>query len=133
MPCGRKPRDLTGGRLVKRVITHWPGLHHAEWRILVTMAETALDDRTPQHPAGLYWGGHARLALALGTPEPDPDDPRSLARWNGALRNVRRYCAGLVEAKAVEVVDTGQPVRDGHAQTYRLLVEQGSRDPPRNQ
>lgn len=90
------------------------------------MAETALDDRTEKHAPGLYWGGHAYLARALGTPDPDPDDPRSLARWNGALRNVRRYCSGLVEAKAVEVVDTGQVIRDGHAQTYRLLVEQGS-------
>lgn len=126
--AGRKPGDLTGGRLFKRVVTHWSGLHHAEWRVLATMAGTALDDPDPARglEAALYWGGHAHLARALGTPDPDAADPRSVARWNGALRNMRRYVSGLIEVKAIEIVDTGQMIRDGHAQTYRLLVEQGS-------
>lgn len=97
------------------------------------MAGTALDDPdlTRGLSAALYWGGHERLARAIGTPEPDPDDPRSLARWKGALRNVRRYCSDLVEVKAIEVVDTGRMIRTGHAQTYRLLIEQGSYYPAR--
>lgn len=122
------PGGVMGARLVKRVATHWPGLNSAPWRVLATMAVTALDDPDPQRglEAALYFRGHEYLARALGLAFPDGDDPKAAAARKGSLRNVRRYIDVLIEVKAVAVVDGSRKVAPGISQTYRLLVEDGS-------
>ena len=126
-PALKRPCDLTGGRLVKRVVTHWTGLSHAEWRVLVTMCATALDDYDPRSgtdPA-LYFGGYEHLARSLGYDWPEGRDRESEIRRKGILRNIRRYVDKLASVKAIELVDPAQKAYRGHALEFRVRVEDG--------
>lgn len=86
------------------------------------MALTALDDPTPDHPAAMYWGGHARLAQALNYAYPPEDTPEAARTRRNSRKNVGRIIDALADAGALEVVPDGEAVRLGHAQTYRLLL-----------
>lgn len=122
-----KRGDLTGGRLVKRAVSHWPGLSHAEWRALVTMCATALDDPDPKTgtEAGLYFGGYENLARSLGYDWPEGRDRESEVRRKGILRNIRRYVEKLATVKAIERADPDQKAYRGHALVFTIKVMDG--------
>lgn len=108
--------------MVKRVIEKWAVLPHPQWRVLVTMAVTALDDPNGDNPAAMYWGGHARLALALGYAYPMEETAQAAKTRRNSRKNVGRIIDALVVAGALEVAPDGEAVRLGHAQMYRLLL-----------
>jgi hypothetical protein len=79
--------------------------------VLATMALHALDSqgRNPADEPGLYWGGHAALAYAMGYPGFTP----------AARRHVTRAVAELTDAGRIkrEAAGSGR----NHA-VYRLLL-----------
>jgi hypothetical protein len=101
---------VVGARLVTFVLMRWTHLADTEFRLLVRMAHTALDERRGATPAATYFGGHGLLVSTLRV----HSDP------NTALRRVRRAIAGLVAAGAVERVNAA---RSGFNQVYRLTLE----------
>lgn len=100
-----------GARLVTVVLMRWTNLSDIEFRVLVRMAHTALDERSGAIPAATYFGGHELLAATL----------KSEGGKAGTLeRRVRKAVTGLVAAGAVERVNRG---RSGVNQVYRLTLE----------
>jgi len=100
-----------GARLVTLVLMRWSQLGDAEFRLLVRMAHTALDERSSGVPAATYFGGHDLLAATLRS---DGGSQTTL------LRRVRKAVTLLVEAGAVERVGVA---RSGANQVYRLTLE----------
>jgi hypothetical protein len=100
-----------GARLVTLVLMRWTQLADVEFRLLVRMAHTALDERSGRTPAATYFGGHELLAATLRS------EGGSLTT---TLRRVRKAITGLVEAGAVERVGAA---RSGNNQVYRLTLE----------
>lgn len=111
-----------GAQLVALVLSRWKHLNDTEFRILIRMALTALDQENDGHPPHLYFGGHEFLATALRRPFPEGDDDQARKARQNVLRDVRRSVKGLVDQGAIEVVDTGRAVRQGVAKTYRLTL-----------
>lgn len=72
------------------------------------MAHHALDTPSDDNPAGIYWGGWPRLALALGYPRYDSTSKRAVAR----------AIAELTTAGYVRVEDRGARYRTA----YQLLI-----------
>jgi len=99
-----------GARLVTLVLMRWSQLGDAEFRLLVRMAHTALDERSGGMPAATYFGGHDLLAATLRS---DGGSQTTL------LRRVRKAITLLVEAGAVERVGAA---RSGANQVYRLTL-----------
>jgi hypothetical protein len=116
-----------GARLVTLVLTYWTDLPERQFRILVRMANTALDTPGKETPAEMYFGGHELLAMTLHGPYPDGDSAEARKARAGVLSNVRREVRALRKAGACEVVDTGRAVRQGHAQTYLLTLGRPNR------
>jgi hypothetical protein len=55
-----------GATLVAQAIQHWSShLSDRAFRVLITMAVTAKDNASKEVPAGLYFGGHEALTVAL--------------------------------------------------------------------
>lgn len=104
-----------GGRYVEAVVSDWTHLSDRRYRILLRMAAKAWDEDRGDVPAGTYWGGHEYLAQGLR-----PEWPEDSKARRNLLREVRREIAGLIDDKAVEVVETTRKVAPGYAQTYRL-------------
>lgn len=120
-----------GWRYVRAVLDDWAHLPDRRFRLLLGMARWVLDEPQGDVPAGTYWGGHERLARMLRVPLPPGDSPEDKRSRAGALRHVRREVGELVKTdKAVEIVNTGQLVRQGHAQTYRLTFPPAPRAGP---
>ncbi|MDX3868016.1 hypothetical protein [Streptomyces europaeiscabiei] len=111
-----------GAQLVGLVLSRWKHLNDTDFRILIRMALTALDQEKDGHPPHLYFGGHEFLAMALRRPFPEGDSEQSRKARQNILRDVRRSVKGLVDQGAIEVVDTGRAVRQGVAKTYRLTL-----------
>lgn len=99
-----------GARLVTLVLMRWSQLGDAEFRLLVRMAHTALDEPSGPTPAAMYFGGHDLLAATLRS---DGGSQTTL------LRRVRKAITGLVESGAVERVGAA---RSGLNQVYRLTL-----------
>lgn len=100
-----------GARLVTLVLMRWAQLGDAEFRLLVRMAHTALDERSGSTPAATYFGGHELLAATMRS------QGGSLAT---TLRRVRKAITNLVEAGAIERVGVAHA---GVQQVYRLTLE----------
>lgn len=111
-----------GAQLVGLVLSKWTHLNDTDFRILLRMALTALDEESEGRPAHLYFGGHEFLASALRRPFPAGDSEQARKGRQNVLRDVRRSVKGLVDQGAIEVVDTGKAVRQGVAKTYRLTL-----------
>lgn len=111
-----------GWRYIAAVLDGWTHLPDRRFRLLLGMARTVMDEPRGGKPAGTYWRGHERLAAMLRTPLP-PDTPEFRKARKNILRNIRRELVKLADDGAVKVVDIGQPVRHGHAQTYRLTFD----------
>ena len=121
---------MIGGRLVSLVVDRWHHLPDLQYRTLICMAATALDVPKTGKPAETYWGGHERIARSWRQPYPDGNTDKDCQRRANVLRDVRRACRALVDAKAIEIVETDQTVRIGHAQVYRLTLRAGDHIPP---
>src|ERR1044071_6942996 len=89
----------------------WTQLSDIEFRVLVRMAHTALDERSGATPAATYFGGHELLAATLKS---DGGEARTVER------RVRKAVTGRVNAGAVERVNRGG---SGVNQVYRLTLE----------
>jgi hypothetical protein len=114
---------VIGATLVSYVLDRWRHLPERQYRALLCMAVVALDKTSKDGKApGLYFGGHERIARTWRQPYPDDDTDEARKRREDILHEVRKTCRALREAKAIEIVDTGEPVRDGQAQTYRLTL-----------
>jgi hypothetical protein len=120
-----------GARLVGLVLLCWTDLPERQFRILLRMAYTALDAPSKDGtPVEMYWGGHEPLAMTLRGRYPDGDGEQARKARANLLRHVRTEVAALRKAGACEVVDTGKVVRQGHAQTYLLTLDQPNRAGP---
>jgi hypothetical protein len=119
-----------GATLVKRVIEDWSHLPHTQWRALVVMANTALDEPTAKHPAAVYWRGHGYLALALGYQYPPGETQAAMKTRRNSRKQVGTNVDGLTDAGAIEIVWSDRAVRLGHAQAYHLLLGGGAPRPP---
>jgi hypothetical protein len=118
----KRPGDLTGARLVGRVLNNWSHLPDLQFRALLRMAHTALDDPNGTYAAATYWGGHESIARTWRTPYPDGDSDDDKRRRRNILNEVRRVMRALEQAGAVKALSDGQPVRLGHAQRYLITV-----------
>jgi hypothetical protein len=96
---------------VTLVLMRWAQLGDAEFRLLVRMAHTALDERSGGNPAATYFGGHELLAATMRT------DGGSAST---VLRRVRKAITNLTAAGAIERVGAA---RSGNNQVYRLTLE----------
>lgn len=99
-----------GARLVTLVLMRWAQLGDAEFRLLVRMAHTALDERSDGRPAATYFGGHELLAATMRS------DGGSMST---VLRRVRKAITNLSAAGAIERVGSA---RSGNNQVYRLTL-----------
>jgi hypothetical protein len=95
---------------VTLVLMRWTQLADVEFRLLVRMAHTALDEGSPGVPAATYFGGHDLLAATLRS---EGGSQTTL------LRRVRKAITSLVEAGALERVGAA---RSGANQIYRLTL-----------
>jgi hypothetical protein len=119
----RKTGGVTGARLVGQVLCRWRELPELQYRALLCMALTALDDPTEKHPAATYWGGYERIAGTWRAPFPEDDGtPETRKRRKNTLNEVRKVMRALEAAGAVKVVDTGKLPCPGNAQTFRLVI-----------
>lgn len=100
-----------GARLVAWVLVRWTHVSDVEFRVLVRMAHTSLDERSGALPAATYFGGHELLMATLRQEGGSPST---------VLRRVRKAITGLVEAGAIERVNAA---RSGANQVYRLTLE----------
>lgn len=109
-----------------QVLDDWPDLSHNAFRVLMSMARTALDTRSPKgHPGGLYFGGRDQLARALRTGHPDV---------------VQRAIRELVNVGAVvRLHNDGTPLpagkssaHSGTRQCYRLTLNRNDKSSPQN-
>lgn len=100
-----------GARLVTLVLMRWANIGDAEFRLLVRMAHTAMDERTPTAPAATYFGGHELLAATLRSEGGNEAT---------VLRRVRKAITKLVELGAIERVGGAG---GGRNQVYRLTLE----------
>lgn len=118
---------MTGARLAGLVLDRWRHLPELQYRPLLKMALTALDKPKDDKPAETYWAGHRRLAETYRTWPPDDSthDPRERERLRLQLtrRVTEQIRHGLIPAGAIEIIDTGELVRLGHAQVYRLTLD----------
>ena len=119
-----------GAQLAGLVFARWTHLNDTAFRILMRMAITALDQEKDGAPARLYFGGHHFLAESLRRPFPRGDTEEAKKARRYVLRDVQRTTKFLVEDGALEVVDTGRPVRQGEAKVYRLTLWNVSKSAP---
>jgi hypothetical protein len=99
-----------GANLVGKVLASWTHVSDRAFRVLVRMAHTALDRPNKDTPADHYFAGRELLAMSLRG-----DGGTEQSRH----RTVARCVAELIEAGAIERIDTG---RIGHAAVYRLTL-----------
>jgi len=100
-----------GARLVGLALTRWaPHISDRAFRVLVRMALTALDEPTPDIPAGRYFGGRDLLLSVLR--ERDGTDET-------AKRTLKRAIAELVDVGAVKRTNRAQA---GEKQCYELTL-----------
>lgn len=107
-----------GARLVSAAISpHWSQLTHFQHRVLVVMAQTALDNRGKGHPKAVYWAGRDYIALCIfGTEHPAEHQ----------LHAIKRAWAALVKAGAIEPMEHAT----GHRRArYRLILDQFNQPP----
>lgn len=117
------PGGITGARLVSQVLYHWRELPELQYRTLMCMALTALDDPTERYPAATYWAGYERIAGIWRSPFPEDDGtPEVRKKRKNILNEVRKVMRALETAGAVKVVDTGKLPCPGNAQTFKLTV-----------
>jgi hypothetical protein len=95
-----------------RALTHTYGerMPAAERLTLVVMGLHCLDGKgkNPDHPPGVYWGGHKQLAREVyGTESPT------------ALRKIRGHISNLETRKLIRPYDTTA----GYNRAYQLLPE----------
>jgi hypothetical protein len=108
----------------------WGHLPHRQFRMLVMMARLALDTESDDRDPRVYWGGHDRLALAIGQNPPDqpePDDDSIEAddarrQRHSALEQVRRDVRSLERAGALSLQSAGSRVHQRNA-VYRLNLD----------
>jgi hypothetical protein len=111
-----------GASLVGEVLARWTHLPDRQFRILLRMAHTALDNPKDDQPARLYFGGHVLLAMTLRTPYPYGDDQESDRARATIHRHVREAVAGLIEQSAIERHGTAHT---GHQQDYWITLRTG--------
>lgn len=102
-----------GAQLVSAALNpHWAQLTHFQHRVLVVMAQTALDASARGRERALYWAGRDYIALCIfGTSDPT----------RSQLDMISRALAALVDAGAVERVESAT----GHRRSrYRLVLDQ---------
>lgn len=103
-----------GSRQIARVKKAYLGedrMTSAHRLALVWMAYHALDGkgRNPADEAGVYWGGHAELALEVYGATQKPAT---------RVRHIRAIIRDLIDWKLIEVMEGGP---DGYRVSYRLL------------
>lgn len=111
-----------GVELAGLVSAKWGHLPAGPFKVLIRMAVTSLDKPNAKgQPAGVYWGGWADLALALGRDIPDDDGTPEIARRRKHIRDeVIRHTTALTKAGAIKpAVDN--PLR-GTKQTWILTL-----------
>ena len=119
----QKPGGVTGARLAGQVLNRWRELPELQYRALMCMALTALDDPSDDRPAATYWGGYERIAGVWRSPFPEDDGtPGTRKKRKNILNEVRKVMRALEAAGAVKVVDTGKLPCPGNAQTFKLMV-----------
>lgn len=100
-----------GARLVSLVLARWSHVSDRAFRVLIRMANTALDEATNDRPAGVYFGGHDLLAMTMRRENGGTTD--------SAVRTARRAVAELVAEGVIERVNRA---RSGEKQVYRLCL-----------
>jgi hypothetical protein len=111
-----------GATLVSMVLDRWSHLPEPQYRTLLRMALTALDEPSGGKPPAQYWGGNERIARIWRQPFPEGDSDEEERRRKSTLKNVQKAIHALIKEGAIEIIDTGRPVRSGHAQVYRLTL-----------
>ncbi|KUO21467.1 hypothetical protein AQJ91_09025 [Streptomyces dysideae] len=111
-----------GAQLVALVFARWTHLNDTDFRILMRMALTALDQERDGAPPHLYFGGHRLLAESLRRPFPQGDSEQARKARQNILKDVQRSVKRIAAEGALEVVDTGRVVRQGEARTYKLTL-----------
>lgn len=111
-----------GVEMAGLVSAKWGHLPAGPFKLLVRMAITCLDKPNAKgQPAGIYWGGWADLALALGRDIPDDDGTPETARRRKNIRDeVIRHTTALTKAGAIKpaVENPGRKV----SQTWKLTL-----------
>ena len=115
-------RWLMGAALVGEVLARWTHLPDRQFRVLLRMALTALDQPNGDKPARLYFGGHVVLAMTLRSPYPEGDDEEAERARATIHRRVREAVAGLIEAGAIQRDGTAHT---GHQQDYWITLSAG--------
>lgn len=105
-----------GAHLVKLMVVRWsPVLTNDAFRVLTTMAITALDHAKGLIPAATYFGGHELLGMSL------------YSERNGSpastKRRVTKAIAELIRLRAIELVR--RAVTGSHA-VYLLTLDRAA-------
>lgn len=100
-----------GATLVAQAIQHWSHISDRAFRVLVTMAVTAKDNASKEVAAGLYFGGHDALVIALNLKEGTSQE--------SALKTVQRATRELMEVGAIRL---SQGAVSGGRAVYQLTL-----------
>lgn len=86
-----------GARLVSSALhPYWAQLSHLQHRVLVVMAQTALDLPGRGHQRAVYWAGRDYIALCIyGTDKPT----------RAQLDTIQRAQSSLIDLGAIERID----------------------------
>ncbi|NPC96613.1 hypothetical protein [Nocardioides sp. zg-DK7169] len=111
-----------GIELMKIVVHRHGRLPGNAYKVLMAMAQTALDRPVDGKPARLYFGGWEPLARALGheVPLEDKSDPGVTARRDQLQEYVRRAVSQLAREGVFERLV--EHPRHGDRQVYKLTV-----------
>ena len=115
-----------GAQLVNLALSRWaPHISDTAFRVLVRMANTALDNDTDRRPARVYFGGRELLAMTLRTRGGSPETSH---------KRVQKAIAELIDVGAIKRVGAAY---NGQRQAYRLVLGElstggkgGPTDPP---
>jgi hypothetical protein len=102
-----------GASLVAKLVSKWaPHLGHDAFRVLTVMAVTALDNPTPEQPAGMYFNGVKPLQDVLRD---------SGTRTPAALKKAAQEA--IREALAVGAVEQTKAAKSQRRAEYRLTLD----------
>lgn len=105
-----------GAHLVKLMVVHWsPVLSDGAFRVLTTMAITALDQPKGLVPAATYFGGHEFLAMKMYR--------ERNGSMQAALKKVTRAIAELLKLGAIELIRRAQT---GSHASYLLRLDRAA-------